>query len=148
VNKLWVLLGKEKFSLWWGGSDVHLCQTFLPVPKYLKILMVLGGRINKMRNKQRENELIKKRNRAYQDAEKYEAQLKKEMGISEGVELGDFDSNDFFNKTQVNNKHLDSKDEVNELVKLMNENRGFINEGEPLKKESELAALMNEARGL
>jgi len=101
-----------------------------------------------MRNKQRENELIKKRNRAYQDAEKYEAQLKKEMGISEGVELGDFDSNDFFNKTQVNNKHLDSKDEVNELVKLMNENRGFINEGEPLKKESELAALMNEARGL
>lgn len=99
-----------------------------------------------LRNKQREKELIEKRNKAYKEADKYDNQLRKEMGILDNKDSEFIGLGDFYNK----GKKEDDNTMANEIARLMNGAHGEpSNKG---KKEddnimaNEIARLMNEAR--
>jgi hypothetical protein len=106
-----------------------------------------------MRNKQKETELIEKRNKAYKEANKYEAQIRKSLGISSNEEL-DLMEEGFFNQAKLKNNNQTDIENSNKIVQLINKNRGFEDEQKTdFKVRTETAAekianLINNSRGL
>lgn len=106
-----------------------------------------------MRNKQKENELIEKRNKAYKEANKYEAQIRKSLGISSNEEL-DLMEEGFFNQAKLKNDNQTDIENSNKIVQLINKNRGFEDEQKTVPKvrtetaAEKIANLINKSRGL
>ena len=108
-----------------------------------------------MRNRAKEQDLISKRNKAYKDANRYEAQLRKEMGMPVEEDLMAIEEYELVNLgTPRENKQDDINNSAKEIARIANEARGFVNKqvADPRVNEmtasEKLAESINKARGL